>query len=593
MGLDGRQRIPSRKLKPGGFIAGALLGLLAACGTVQEAEAPLPAAEPPAEQAEQPAPDLPAGDDPSRPEHSRSAGVAEEIRSLVEAGTPLSLLEALNRISDRSLQSGEFGRTMNAVIVHLMQRVYPGVRASLPPADPPQTHAYTRIFHAVEGGNYAAPLPAAADYLELVLPFLALLEETDPLRLAPAEGDLARARELNGGSVLAPYFLGLLHERSGQADEALLLYGEALRLSQECYPAALGVARILESRGQRQEAIAGLRELEDRYPDNDTVQRQLAAAYYRARDWTRAETALAEALRRDPRDGPLLLARAHALVEQGKYLQAQTPLDTYGGMDPYNRLYLFLRARVQDRGYRNREAALNYLRIILKSNTDDLEAALYAARLLLESGRAEDQAEGRELLGGLLENPSPEVMELAVQEAIHREAWREAQTYLAPLLRDRRSSQDLLNSYAIERGLGNNAAALQSARELYQREPANDEGIIAYIAILIDTGRQGEARRLVDARIDAAPGGTLKARYYQLRSRLGAGDDQVIADLRSSLFEDPRNLDALIDLVEVYHRRKDERRVVYYLRLALAIAPDNPRLRRWRAEYAALLGVSP
>jgi thioredoxin-like negative regulator of GroEL len=519
--------------------------------------------------------------------------VAEEIRSLVEAGTPVSLMEALERIRGRGLQSGEFGRTMSAVIVHLMRRLYPGVRASLPPADPPQTHAYTRIFHEVERGNYAPPTASARDYLELVLPFLALLQETSAPRLAPAEEALARARSVNGASVLAPYFLGLLHERTDRADEALLLYGEALRLSQECYPAALGVARILEARGQRQEAIAGLRELEERYPDNDTVQRQLAAAYYRARDWAPAETALAEALRRDPRDSPLILARAHALVEQGKYLQAQTPLDAYGSIDPYNRLYLFLRARVQDRGYRNREAALNYLRSILRASSGDAEAALYAARLLLESGRAEDQAEGRELLAGLLENPSPEVMELAVQEAIHRQAWGEAQTYLAPLLRDRRSSQDLLNSYAIERGLGNNAAALQAARELYQREPSNDEGIIAYIAILIDTGRQSEARRIVDARIEAAPGGTLMARYYHLRSRLGAGDDQVIADLRSSLFEDPRNLDALIDMVEVYHRRKDERRVVYYLRLALAIAPENPRLRRWRTEYAALLGANP
>jgi len=61
-------------------------------------------------------------------------------------------------------------------------------------------------------------------------------------------------------------------------------------------------------------------------------------------------------------------------------------------------------------------------------------------------------------------------------------------------------------------------------------------------------------------------------------------------DLRSSLFEDPRNLNALIAMFEIYHRRRDERRAVYYLKQALALAPDNPRLKRYETEYAAALG---
>jgi tetratricopeptide (TPR) repeat protein len=519
--------------------------------------------------------------------------VADEIRSLVEAGSPAALLEALELIRSRNLESGEFGRAMGAAIVHLMRKVYPGIPARLPVADPPQTHAYTRIFRDVDRGSYIAPAAASRDYLELVLPFLALLAETRPDRFQSAEQDLLKARGINAESALAPYFLGLLQERTGGTDEAMSLYGEALRLAADCYPAALGQARILEARGARQEAISLLQDLVIRNPDNQPVKRQLAAAYYHARDWSRAETAITGVLQAEPRDNPMILARAHALVEQGKYLQAQAPLDAYGSVDPYNRLYLFLRARVQDRGYRNRDAALNYLRSILRTNPNDDEAAVYAAQLLMESNRGEDQTEGRELLARLMErnNPPPEVVNLAVQEAINREAWREAQSYLAPLLRSRRSSQDLLNAYTIERGLGNNAAALQAARELYEREPANEDGVIAYISALIDTGRQTEAKRLVDARLNAAPGGVTKARYYYLRSRLGASDDQILADLRSSLFEDPRNLDSLIEMVEVYHRRKDERRVVYYLRLALAIAPNHPRLRRRETEYAALIGT--
>jgi Tfp pilus assembly protein PilF len=66
-----------------------------------------------------------------------------------------------------------------------------------------------------------------------------------------------------------------------------------------------------------------------------------------------------------------------------------------------------------------------------------------------------------------------------------------------------------------------------------------------------------------------------------------------MGDLRSSLFEDPRNLDALVAMLEIYSSRKDERRAVYYLKQALAIAPENPVLQRYREEYAAAMGVVP
>jgi tetratricopeptide (TPR) repeat protein len=485
---------------------------------------------------------------------------------------------------------------MNAVTAALFRKVYPDMQYQLPPADPPQTHQYTRILREGEGGSYVRPPAASVDYLEYVLPFLAFLPESGgripgPERSAAIISDLLRARELNGSSVLAPYFLGLVYERAGDDEKAAAEYRLAYALSEECYPAVLGLARVISRQGDPQEPIRLLSDLVIRYPDNGAIKRQLAMAYYHNRDWSRAEPAIAEILQRDPRDGQLILMRAHILMEQGQFLRAQAPLDLYGTMDPNNRLYLFLRARLQAEGFRNRDAALSYLRSILRSFADDEEAAVYAARLLMESGRAEDQAEGRDLLRRLLqrESPSLQVVNLALQDAVSREAWREAQPYLARLLRDRRSSQDLLNAYRVERGLGNNAAALAAARELYEGEPSNDEGAIAYISALIETGRRDEAGRMIETRLGGLPGGNLKSRYYYLRSRLRTGEDAEMNDLRSSLFEDPRNLDALIAMFEIYQRRKDERRAVYYLKQALALAPDNPQLRRYETEYAALL----
>jgi tetratricopeptide (TPR) repeat protein len=534
--------------------------------------------------------------------------LADEIRGLVEGGTPSSLSSALDTIRERNLGEGEFGRIMAAAAVLIIQRLYPDIHTRLPPVDPPRTHAYTRIIREAETGNYLLPPAASLDYLEHVLPFLALFSAGPADPPPEALTVLEKAESLNPGSVLAPLFLGLLHERRGEFVFAAAAYERAYKISEECYPAILALVRVQSLEGDKQKTIRDLQELAARYPDNLAVKRSLAKAYYDADDWSQADSAIAEILQNDRENGEFLLMRARVLVELGRFPQAQAPLDLYAAINAQNPLYLYLRARVQAEGFRNREAALNYLRTIMRSpavlrdpstaHTDSIsgsniveEASVYAARLLMESSKAEDQKEGRELLRHLtaVEKPSPAALSLAVHDAIHREEWQEAKDNLARLLEERRNSQDLLDAYTVEHGLGNNTAALSYARELYNRDNQNEEAAMAFISALIDTGRQSEAAGMIENRLGTTSGGTLKSRYYYLRSRVRTDEEQSLNDLRSSLFEDPRNLSALMAMFEHYHRHQDERRAVYYLRQALALAPDNPQLKRYEREYAPLL----
>jgi Tfp pilus assembly protein PilF len=205
----------------------------------------------------------------------------------------------------------------------------------------------------------------------------------------------------------------------------------------------------------------------------------------------------------------------------------------------------------------------------------------------MESNRSEDQAEGREILARLVAAGKQSLMisALAAQDAVHRQAWQEAKPHLDLLLEGRRSPGDILLAYRVERGLGNRAAALSYAQELYEANPANEEGVIAYISSLIEIGRRSEAGALLETRLAGAGGGIIKSRYYYLRSLLRSGEEAAMNDLHSSLFEDPRNLNALTAMFEIYHRRRDERRALYYLKQALAIAPEDPKLKRYEAEY--------
>ncbi len=463
--------------------------------------------------------------------------------------------------------------------------------------DLPQTHNYTRILREAETGNYIRPPEGSTDFFEYILPFLATNDTSSPEILNFALQDSQEAGILRPNSVLPPYFQGLIFEKQGKLPDAEAAFRKSYEISADFYPALSALARVLALSGKNQEAATILSDLVIRYPDNINIKKQLAVSYYNNKDWSRAGPAVDEILQKNPREEEFLLMKAHILIEQGNFSQAAAPLDTYASINANNannRFYLFLRARLQAEGNRNRDSALNYLRSILRSNPEDSEAELYAARLLMESQRPADLSEGRELLSRLQQAPdssndSIEVLSLSLRDAVRQENWRAAQGYLNRILSVRRTAQDLIDAYYIERGLGNNSGALAFALELYQRDTSNNYYTSVYISALIDNGRRDEASDLLQNRLSSLSEGTERARFYFLRSRLQTNEENVLSDLRSCLFEDPRNLDGLIAMFEVYHRRREERRAVNYLRQALAIAPENPRLSRYEREYSALL----
>jgi Tfp pilus assembly protein PilF len=426
--------------------------------------------------------------------------------------------------------------------------------------------------------------------LEYVLPFLAYYgTEVPRAGLRNVLAYLDRAAQLNPRSVLVPLFRGFALEKTGDNSQAEEAYRQALDISATCYPAELGLIRLLMLQGA-DESLPRLQDLSRRYPGNREMKRLLIRLYADRQDWPGADGIIAEMLRQNSRDGEILLLRARILLDRGLFQQAQVSLDTYASIDTGSREYIFLRARIQAEAHRNREAALNYLRPLSRSYPADTEIALYMARLLLESPRTEENTEGKTILNRLLGDPSPAVLALAVENSIGQENWKDAKAYSDKLLARQKNNRDLFNAYLIERALGNYAAALSHARELYNRDSSSEEAVSSYITALTETGRQSEASRIIEQGLAAVPGGTQKSRYYYLRSRLRTNEDALMNDLRSSLFEDPLNLDALIAMFEIYHRRKDERRAAYYLRQALTIAPNNPQLKRYEAEYRSVLG---
>ncbi|MDR2802991.1 MAG: tetratricopeptide repeat protein [Treponema sp.] len=517
--------------------------------------------------------------------------VASVIRVLCDEGSPSALHRLLDLLLENSIEASEFGRIMSAVAVTLLEKVYYERRGSLPPPDPPRNHAYSKILNEAERGIYREPPEASNDYLEHVLPFLALLNDNTYSRFSAALPHLEKARRINPNGDLAPYFMGIAAERMDKRDDALDMYGAALSLAPDCYPAAFGIARILWERGENAEAVRLLYSLSERYPSNIIIKRQLALAYFHENDWANAGYVIEEALAADPQDTALLLMQARVMFETGQFVQTQALLDKFAAENPENRDYLLLRARLQNEGFKNKENAINILRPLYKLTPDDFPVALYMTRLLLESDNAAEQIEGRKMLHDIskpLRNGEEipiELIILASEDAVRRYEWQEARVFQDRILAERRTPSTLVNAFRIERNLGNGNEALALARELIEKYPDYEEGRIAYAEAIIDSGRHGEAQRMIDTRIAALDSGNYKSRYYYLRGLLRGDFDSAVSDFRASLFENPRNLDALKALVELYHKRHDERHTIYYLRQALAIAPKDPVLSQYQKTY--------
>jgi tetratricopeptide (TPR) repeat protein len=230
------------------------------------------------------------------------------------------------------------------------------------------------------------------------------------------------------------------------------------------------------------------------------------------------------------------------------------------------------------------------LRAILAANPHDVEAQIYLTRLLLGSDQTVFKTEGRQILAELLAEPSPhaEVLQLALEDAIAREAWAEADEYLMETLKESPSLSGFKNALLVKKGLGDHAAAIDFARSAAAAFPDDENTRLDLIGMLVESGNRAEreeGRAMIETALTTLTTAAARSRAHYYRSRLRTNDETAVNDLRTGLLEDPRNVDALLGLIAIYDKRKDTRRVTFYLQQASVLAPDNPEVARLRLLY--------
>ncbi|NLJ46333.1 MAG: tetratricopeptide repeat protein [Treponema sp.] len=528
--------------------------------------------------------------------HGRQEGTAAAkaaVEALLVRGAPDSLARARALAESSGTLAPSDVLVYRWYAVELGRLAYPERLGTAPVVpEPPSGHPWARAFADARTGRIGAPREGA-DPLELLALASALFrgDSKETTRSAAQALDLLAQTRLE--SPLADHLRGVIAERSGNLSFARESYVAAFVSAPDCYPALFGAARVLIALGRPQEAVDMLSASRGSFGEMPGWVRLMALALYDSGRYDEAGPYVLRVLREDPLDSRILLVRADMLIRAGDYRQAVPLLDAYGAVDPADRRYLLLRGRVAWEGSRNKDEAMRYFRKLLSIYPEDAETLLAAARVLSQ-GTAAERGEAYLMAGRVLaKNPADAgALRILLAEEIRRKDWTAALVTLERLRAADPEYKDRAAMHLVYRSAGRVEDAFRVASEWRTAAPDSEEARIAYIRSLIDRKDAAGARDLIARALTEKGSARFRSSLYFLQSLVQPNDEAALNSLRSSLVENVQNLEALTAMYDIYMRQKDAQKARFYLRQALAVAPDDPGLARRREELIRL-GLAP
>lgn len=400
--------------------------------------------------------------------------------------------------------------------------------------------------------------------------------------------------------------MALFAGRKDQGREALRLWVEARPNDVE--PRQIS-ATLLLVEGHTERAVAELKQIVVRADSPEEGFRHVVALLGKVEDRAQGLEAMELLAREFPEDAQAYFALGLMALHAEQLEVADTAVREALVRAPAWNKALTLRARIlrrQDRG----DEALEVMRQLVQSRSQDLDTRLTFARMLVEARR---YAEGREQFR-LIMTQQPQDSEvlyalalLSLQtedlddaEDVLRELIRrgyhdqEAAYFLGQIAEEREQPEDAIDWYAnVKQGdyylparirsvvLQARSGELQAARSQLQRLRVQHEGLDVRLylvegEILRDADRLKEAMALYDRALEEIPNNT---ELLYARGLLGERMDRVDLlerDLSAILQHEPDHADALNALGYTLADRTSRYSEAYaYIQRALELKPDN------------------
>lgn len=517
----------------------------------------------------------PAGDTPSTAPVQTSPTIEQSLKNLGIA-SPSSLLQAENALGESTAGYSNYGLELSYVTYKMIEILYPLYMKPEYVIYPPTASIFPDLFRQVQAGKFPIVGQNDVSFLTLIIPPLAVLYSDKADVVESSIEALDHAETLNSSSVLPPYLKGFIDERRGNESAALAQYDHALSVDPSCYPAALGRARILVSQRQFSEAATALDRLIPTIPPDEEGFRLQAEARFGMGAVAAAGQAISQALALSPDDASALILSARIHETEGDFATALEEVSKAEKSAKVTPETLLLRAKLQrERG--NQAAAVQVLAAGVKQFPKNNEISDAYGKLLIETGQAAEG--GKYLIQSGSQNPNgADTLEVHVTDAINSGNWKAAEVFVERLLALKSSEQILHQAYEIYRALGDKEKEMLYASKLHEAAPANGPYLVDYLRSLISVGKSKEAMSLIADGLKSGGAPATMSSLYYLRSRLQSDPVLELRDLRSALFENLANEDALIATTRYYVRSGDLRSARIYAQQAQAFLPSGKEL---------------
>ncbi|MFA6856958.1 MAG: tetratricopeptide repeat protein [Treponema sp.] len=518
------------------------------------------------------------------------SAIDREIMSAVENGSPESIRAAVSAIRKPELDYTETEKVLLSVMAAVMEMVWPSEKIDW---DVPEVSTVTPYLGAIDSarkGVYDLST-GNVDFLTLVLPSIVVVSADKISDYArTAEQALTDGLRICPDSVLAHYLLGILYEKTGRSSDALSHFVSASQGAPSCLETSYARAVCLKNLGRMDEssAIAGM--LVARYPADIRILKLCAETSFALKSYSAAEEYVARVLQQDPNDLEYILFRARILTEKGDYIRAASLLDVYARQNNTSRDYLLLRARIQRDWSKNISAAVSTIETALAKYPDDVDILLFAAQLASVTDAAVGGRTSEQLAEAVLmsDPDNIEALRYQIEGMVESGAWPKAYVLSKKILAKDNSHKTVFTHIRICLELGKADEAWNLISPLYHDNPDDEDVLQSYIVVLTRTGRASQALSLINSRLQSASP-KMKSFFYFRRSFLDSGQDQMLADLRSSLIANPRNADALFRLYQLYYNQKDYLKAQYYLKQVIALDPNNAAMRKLNDDLIKLI----
>lgn len=506
--------------------------------------------------------------------------IDNSIMSLMENGSPESIKRAMSMLRKNDGEYEENEKVLIAIATEIMKSVWTSEKINWTNIPVNSENPYIGAINSVNNGVLDIST-GNVDFFSTVLPTLILLKPSVTESMyASCEQSLKKALEHNGASILVFYLYGVLLEKQNRYDEAAEYYKRTFERSAENLEITLSYSRLLRKMNELESALKVLSNYSSSTPNIELL-KEKSYVYFTLKDYASAEECVAKVLQQTPNDLDFVLFRAKIFAEQKDYIHALSYLDMYSRQNSTSLDYLLLRTRIQLDWSKNTTAASETIEKAINLYPDNEEVLLLAARIASMTSSAVGGQFADDLVEKVL-NKNPENKEArtyALMDLVQRENWHDAYKVSSELMKSNPNEDVIAKHIEICLKVGKKTEAFEIAKKAYEANPNSEELLQTYILAYSQTGSKTEVLAYIESLIPTASP-KLKSYLFYRKSFLELTDDNVLQDLRLSLTYNSRNSETLYRLYEIYEKKDDQKKALYYLRQVHAINPNNSIIKQ-------------